>query len=95
MGRFIEECRPNAAIEELATLSRAMKRFTERRIPTRRLTPSDVVVLDQVTGDLLIALSPFAPHLAEECWAMLGNESLICCARWRRRMHESPTLRSR
>ncbi len=82
VGRFIEECRPNAAIEDLATLGRAIGRFAERRVRTGRLTLSDVVVLDQVTGDLLIALAPFAPHLAEECWAMLGNESLVCCARW-------------
>jgi len=31
---------------------------------------------------LLRLLSPFAPHLAEECWELLGNISFISAAAW-------------
>ncbi|MCM1290419.1 MAG: leucine--tRNA ligase [Bacteroides sp.] len=30
----------------------------------------------------LIVLAPFAPHIAEELWHVLGNETTICDARW-------------
>lgn len=29
-----------------------------------------------------LLLSPFAPHLAEECWSLLGREGLVACERW-------------
>ena len=31
---------------------------------------------------LLLALAPFAPHLADELWARLGNAGSICAAAW-------------
>jgi leucyl-tRNA synthetase len=34
-------------------------------------------------GDILVRLfHPMMPHLAEECWAMLGHETLICQQPW-------------
>lgn len=39
-----------------------------------------------VTGEALSALTrmvaPFMPHLAEECWALMGGEGLVCNAPW-------------
>ncbi|MDE6278711.1 MAG: class I tRNA ligase family protein, partial [Paramuribaculum sp.] len=31
---------------------------------------------------LLILIAPFAPHIAEELWHALGNETTICDAQW-------------
>ncbi|MEK7092611.1 MAG: class I tRNA ligase family protein, partial [Patescibacteria group bacterium] len=31
---------------------------------------------------LLILLSPFAPHIAEELWSNLGNKNSICLENW-------------
>lgn len=31
---------------------------------------------------LVVALAPFAPHIAEELWAALGNEQSVCDAQW-------------
>lgn len=31
---------------------------------------------------LVRAIAPFMPHLAEECWAYLGGEGLVCDAPW-------------
>lgn len=32
--------------------------------------------------NLCLLLSPFAPHLAEECWEKLGNKSFVSLAAW-------------
>ena len=35
-----------------------------------------------VLRDLTVCLAPFAPHLAEELWHALGNETSVCDAAW-------------
>jgi leucyl-tRNA synthetase len=35
-----------------------------------------------VLSDLTVCLAPFAPHLAEELWHALGNETSVCDAAW-------------
>ena len=35
-----------------------------------------------VLSDLTVCLAPFAPHLAEELWHTLGNETSVCDAAW-------------
>ena len=35
-----------------------------------------------ILNDLLILLSPFAPHIAEELWSAMGNEGTIFDAEW-------------
>ncbi len=82
VAMFIEQYRPNAAIEELAGLRKVLERFATTRVPTNRLTGSDAGILREALADFLIALAPFAPHLAEECWRMLGNETMVCRSRW-------------
>lgn len=36
----------------------------------------------QVLQKLLVLLTPFAPHIAEELWHALGNTTTICDAQW-------------
>ncbi len=36
----------------------------------------------EVLEKLLIVLAPFAPHVTEELWHTLGNDSTICDAQW-------------
>lgn len=36
----------------------------------------------QVLSELVALLAPFAPHIAEELWHALGNESSVCDAQW-------------
>ena len=31
---------------------------------------------------MVVALAPFAPHIAEELWAALGNSQTVCDAQW-------------
>ena len=35
-----------------------------------------------ILNDLVILLAPFAPHIAEELWHTLGNETTVCDAQW-------------
>ena len=35
-----------------------------------------------VMRTLVILISPFAPHIAEELWEMLGSEGSVCDAKW-------------
>jgi leucyl-tRNA synthetase len=35
-----------------------------------------------VLSDLIVTLSPFAPHIAEELWQKLGNQTTVCDARF-------------
>ena len=36
----------------------------------------------QLLQDVVVLLTPFAPHIAEELWHQLGNETTVCDARW-------------
>ncbi len=35
-----------------------------------------------VLSELVVCLAPFAPHIAEELWHALGNQSTVCDAQW-------------
>jgi len=81
-GRFIEEYRPNAAIDALAVSFRDIETFLASRLENGRLGKADRVACGESLSDLAIALSPFAPHLAEELWQMLGHTPFVALARW-------------
>ncbi|HIU39252.1 MAG TPA: leucine--tRNA ligase [Candidatus Limisoma intestinavium] len=36
----------------------------------------------EVLSDLVVLIAPFAPHIAEELWHALGNETTVCDAKW-------------
>jgi leucyl-tRNA synthetase len=38
--------------------------------------------MDEAVNVLVQLFAPMMPHLAEECWAMLGHETLVAQARW-------------
>lgn len=35
-----------------------------------------------ILSDLVVLVSPFAPHIAEELWHALGNKTTVCDAKW-------------
>jgi len=82
VARFIEQYRPNAALERLADLLKRAERFADRRVPTGRLTPDEAGALRATLMAYLVALAPFAPHLAEECWRRMNCAGLVCQAVW-------------
>ena len=46
-----------------------------------RGTPNGIVMKDFLTG-ITLMLSPIAPHVGEEIWHLLGNNSLVSTERW-------------
>jgi leucyl-tRNA synthetase len=44
--------------------------------------PETAAVLREAVEALLLMLSPFTPHLAEELWERLGHESGVVAAGW-------------
>jgi leucyl-tRNA synthetase len=64
----IEAMRFNTAVSALMILVREAEREEE--------------VSAAVFADLLLLLSPFAPHMTEELWSMLGNTGSIHAASW-------------
>ncbi|MGN0205710.1 MAG: leucine--tRNA ligase [Muribaculaceae bacterium] len=35
-----------------------------------------------ILSDIVVLIAPFAPHVAEELWHVLGNDSTVCDAKW-------------
>jgi leucyl-tRNA synthetase len=42
----------------------------------------DSQALKEAATNIVLLLSPFVPHIAEEMWAMLGNKDSILKAKW-------------
>lgn len=36
----------------------------------------------ELLSDMVVVIAPFAPHLAEELWHLLGHEDSVCDASW-------------
>lgn len=64
----IEALRMNTAIASLMELTNTAYKW--ERIPT------------EVAGTLALLLSPFAPHIAEEVWSLLGHGESLAYAPW-------------
>jgi leucyl-tRNA synthetase len=52
-------------------------------IPAGRVErPATVAVLREAIGALVVMISPFAPHMAEELWEMLGHRDGLTTTAW-------------
>ncbi len=68
MTRDIEALDLNTAISALMVFVRDIEK--------------DAVITHQTAETLALLLSPFAPHLAEELWSMLGHSSSLAYENW-------------
>jgi leucyl-tRNA synthetase len=81
---------PNAA--ELKVLHKTIKRIQDdtERISFNTAVSSFMICVNELTelkcnkrailSELVILISPYAPHIAEELWQLLGNEENVCKA---------------
>jgi leucyl-tRNA synthetase len=80
----IEHFRFNKAIariyEFLNVLKTAPHTHGTRAAGTRSLAPSWARA--EALGALSQLVAPFIPHLAEECWELLGGDGMVCNAPW-------------
>jgi len=65
----------NTAVARLMELSNALGAFTPK-------SQDDWAIFREGVDILLLCLSPVAPHISEELWSCLGNESLVCESPW-------------
>jgi leucyl-tRNA synthetase len=82
----------NTAVSSLMELVNELYAFsdgTARGVPTRAEPPvarmerpQTLAVLREAIDALVLMLSPFAPHTAEEMWAMLGHTATLATATW-------------
>ena len=80
--------------ESLKTIHNTIKRITEdlERYSFNTPVSNYMIAVNELTSqkctskavlsDLLVLLSPYAPHVAEELWNALGNENSISTAQW-------------
>jgi leucyl-tRNA synthetase len=82
----------NTAVSSLMELVNELYAFSEgtaHGTPTRAEPPvgaterpQTIAVLREAVDALVVMLSPFAPHTAEELWQMMGHAGGLAAARW-------------
>jgi leucyl-tRNA synthetase len=82
----------NTAVSSLMELVNALYAFSEttgRGAPSRQEPlagtterPQAVAVLEESLESLVLMISPFAPHMAEELWEALGHAGGLSAASW-------------
>ena len=83
-----------ATPDELKALHKLIKKVTQdieafsynTAIPAFMIATTELSQLKcknpEVMKTLVILIAPFAPHIAEELWEMLGQQGSVCDARW-------------
>jgi leucyl-tRNA synthetase len=70
----------NTAISAMMELVNDLYAFTKRQ--EGEPTPSATLVAKEAIEALIVMLSPFAPHTAEELWEQYGHEGTLAATRW-------------
>ena len=75
IDKAIEEFRFNSAVATLHEWTSVLKKAEQG---------SDDLLAARLEGASMLArcLTPFMPHLAEECWSLIGGEGLCSAAAW-------------
>jgi leucyl-tRNA synthetase len=82
ISKFIDDYRPNAAVEEIALQIAAIDDFVSQHATTKQFSHDDASRLRAILQELSVVLSPFAPFLAEECAAIVGLPTLATNSTW-------------
>jgi leucyl-tRNA synthetase len=82
----------NTAVSSLMELVNELYAFSEgtaHGVPTRgeppagrEERPQTIAALREAIDALVVMISPFAPHMAEELWEMLGHVDGLAAAKW-------------
>ena len=77
LGEALEGFKFNGAIARLYEFLNALKAW-----PVETSGPAVIGAHREALLVLARLIAPFAPHLAEECWAQLGEEGMVVDAAW-------------
>jgi leucyl-tRNA synthetase len=72
----IEQFRFNTAVAQMYELANALRKAEAQSGPGMATARREAIRL------LAQLAAPFAPHLAEECWAVTGEKGLVATAEW-------------
>jgi len=82
----------NTSVSSLMELVNELYDFSEgtaHGVPTRSDAPAGrierpqtIAALREAIDALVVMISPFAPHMAEELWQMLGHPDTLAAAKW-------------
>ncbi len=78
VGEDIDNFKFNTAISALMILSNEM----EKSVSGESASGGEKTIPKEYFEKLLILLSPFTPHIAEELWSEIGNKESIFLSRW-------------
>jgi leucyl-tRNA synthetase len=82
VSQDIEKLRFNVAIAHIHELAGVLQ-TTLGSVQANHSVTSDVGWAIREAAEILVQLfHPMMPHLAEECWAVLGHDTLVAEARW-------------
>ena len=89
---FVSEDEPTA--DELRVLHRTIKKITDdiERLSFNTAVSSYMICVNELTdlkcrkrailSNLVVLIAPYAPHMAEELWSLLGNRDSVTIARF-------------
>ena len=75
VDEMIPGLRYNSAVAQIYTLTSAI----EQAVRSGKCGPSN---LNTAVSHLVQMIAPMMPHLAEECWAVLGNADMVSATPW-------------
>ncbi|MCC2098572.1 MAG: class I tRNA ligase family protein, partial [Hyphomicrobiales bacterium] len=81
VGQNIERLRFNTAIAEIRKMTNALLDAIHD-IEDKPVEAQAALALREAADVLVKLLEPMMPHLAEECWKVIGNEGLVSTASW-------------
>ena len=80
--RALEDLRFNTAVAFIYSQANLLEMAVREAAGRGGATTAEQAALREA-GDMLVKMfAPMMPHLAEECWAALGHESLVAEASW-------------
>ncbi len=74
VSKRMQELKPNLAIGSLIEFVNAIYRYKEKDYNKN--------VIKTIIKNLALLISPFAPHLAEEMWEIIGNKDFVSLQEW-------------
>jgi len=80
VGEEIEGLRFNRAVAQIYELANALSKFQQDFGAT--ISATQLAALGEGVGRLVQLVAPMMPHLAETCWAALGEAGLVADASW-------------
>jgi leucyl-tRNA synthetase len=71
----------NTAVSSMMELTNELYRFSDHRLKGTP-APSDIWAAREAAEALILMLSPFAPHMCEELWQLVGPTGGVVAAGW-------------